>query len=359
MNVLFVIFTLLLGQVQASEEQSCESDCSSLDNAASGEILLQAKSERSATVSKKTTMPARQVLPEHLLKLGIATFGDEAKLNQVVADSPTINIKYGGVDVLLRILAKDTAEKRLGAQTEDGQDYGLDTLLEVKADVNEPKKKKEGDMMNVIDMGANYGPVVISVFKKYKDKVRAVVVEPIGATYFFLRWNLYLNGVPDLSKEDFTKDTKKPGVVALHGAITDKMGQDLQMCSHPEWSMNARTSIREAEWPCDCNVMSCTMVPSVTTEDLLESYFAKEDISLLKMDCEGCEYQSLPAINKHSSKILRLVGELHLPEENLIDIACKYDAGKYMSKVCRMGEAEWSCCLPLDCSNKKRNKCKW
>lgn len=351
MNALFTIFTLLLGQAQASE-QSCGSDCASLDNAAAGEILLQAKSERVAMVSKKTSVLAREILPEPLMKLGLKTFGDEAKLNQIVSEAPLIHIKYGGVPVVLRILAKDTAEKRLGADTEDGQDYGLDTLLDVK-------KNKKGDMMNVIDMGANYGPVVISVFNKFKGKVRAVVVEPIAATYFFLRWNLYLNDVPDLSKDEFARHSKKPGVVALHGAVTDKMGQDLQMCSHPEWSMNARTSIREAEWPCDCNVMSCTMVPSVTTENILDSYFAQEDISLLKMDCEGCEYQSLPAINKHPSKILRLVGELHLPEEHLINIACKYDAGKYMSKVCRIGEAEWSCCLPLDCHNQRRNKCKW
>jgi FkbM family methyltransferase len=293
---------------------------------------------------------AKDILPKVLHKLGMDIFGDESELDAAVLESVEVNMTYNGTPMVLRILAGDSAAQRLS--TGDGEYPGLDSL--------EDLRKSKNDTVNMIDLGANYGVVPIAVFKKYPGLVRAVVVEPVAVTYFFLRWNLWINDVPHHSHKTWLSDSKKPGVRALNAAVTETDGEDVQMCSHPSVSMNSRTSTAAEHGihpVCNCSFETCAKVPGVSTEGLLD-YFGEDTVTLLKMDCEGCEYQGLPAIAKHPKRIARLVGELHAPEENLIDIACLYEEGEFMTKVCRVDKANWSCCLPLDCTE-GRKKCVW
>jgi FkbM family methyltransferase len=327
-----------VSQLQAKLDATAAQEAGRLQERAA----LKRASRRAAT--------AREILPQPLMELGMQVFGDEARLNTVVAEAAQISITYGDVPIQLRILRGDNAEQRLGQATEDGQEYGLDSLLALR--------QKKDDMVNMVDMGGNYGVVAISVYNKFRDRVRAVIVEPIAVTYFFMRWNMWINDVPYLTSEELLANKTKPGVLALNAAVTQKDGEDLQMCSSPGWSMNARPT-DQTGFGCDCNTMTCTSVPGITTEMILDNYFQKDDITLLKMDCEGCEFHSLPSLAKNPQRVRRLVGELHLPAENLIDIACAHDAGKYMSKVCKLGEANYSCCLPLDCENPARQPCNW
>jgi len=295
---------------------------------------------------------ARDLLPLHLMELGSLTFGSEESLNEVVSASNEIHIQYAGVPISLRIMAGDNAAERFGADGEDGHDYGLETLWELAN--RSPNQEK----ITMIDMGANYGVVPIAVYKKFPGLLRAVVTEPMPSTYFFLRWNLWLNGIPDLSDNLFMDASKRAGVLALHRGVTSDVGEKLQMCSSPGWSMNARAVEPTDTIPCDCSVMDCTIVHGVTTDSLFNKFFPQEEITLLKMDCEGCEMHSMRAIAKYPLRVRRLVGELHVPDEDVIDIACLYDSGQYMTKVCKIAEDEWSCCLPLDCVPGRRI-CKW
>lgn len=330
---------------------SCATDL--LDASVSGESLLQQPAHLSKLVvlSRKNMVKAKDLLPLHLLELGVQTFGSEESLNQVVAESNEIHIRYAGVPVSLRIMAGDNAAERLGAETEDGQDYGLDALLDLA-------RKSNQDKINMIDLGANYGVVSIAVSSKYPGLLRAVVVEPIPSTYFFLRWNLWLNRIPDLAVTSFVDASKPAGVLALHRGVMGNLGDSLTMCSSPGWSMNARAIQPTDETPCDCTVSTCTTVPGITTERLFDDFFPLEEVTLLKMDCEGCEAHSLPAIAKWPLRIKRLIGELHMPEEEHINLACLYDRGAYMTKVCKVAQDQYSCCLPLDCFP-ERMKCKW
>merc|ERR1719506_2047589 len=69
---------------------------------------------------------------------------------------------------------------------------------------------------------------------------------------------------------------------------------------------------------------------------------------MVKMDCEGCEAKSLPVLAKDtvSPRVRRLAGELHLPDQNLEEIACRWDHGRLLSK-CGDGE----CGLELSCDS--------
>jgi FkbM family methyltransferase len=342
--LMHLLLTVLFGGVLAFES-TCSTDCHSMV----GESLLQAKSG-SITKKHPTSQKARDVLPESLVELGLQVFGDEPTLDKVVTEAREINVTYAGVPLVLRILANDSAEQRIGGQDEDGAEYGLDTVLDVLKDSD--------GMVNVIDMGANYGVVGISVFNKFAGRVRAILIEPVAVTYFFLRWNFEINNVPYLSKKAWLSDSKTAGVHALHAAVTAKAGEDIQMCSHPSVSMNSRTSDSVAHPACNCSFETCDMVSGVSTEGLMNDYFENEDITLLKMDCEGCEFKSLPAVANHHSRIRRLVGELHIPTEDLIDIACEHEEGRYMTKVCRIDETNWKAGLPLNCTH-GRKKCNW
>lgn len=346
-----------LGHMVASASVESESACTATENSqipkeGVGDSLLQVSSSHGSKVDK-IGKAYGDLLPAHLHELGLETFGNEEALDKVITESETINIKYGGIPILLRIAGKDTAAQRFGGKDEDGSEYGLQTLLETR--------KGDHGMVNMVDMGGNYGVVSIAVYKKFPKLIRAVVVEPIASTYFFMRWNMWLNKVPSLTKEEFVESHEKPGVVALHRGVTDKEGKDLQMCSHPEWSMNARMMSQQSiidGGECDCNQLHCTQVPGITAQSLFNDYFGDASINLLKMDCEGCEFESLPFLAEHASRVRRLVGELHLPEEHMIDTACQYDNGKYLTKVCRVAEWEWKSSLPLGCKE-QRQACRW
>jgi len=362
-RVLFVL-VCLSWQYQATsidmEEPACTStECLPIGQGEIGASLLQVKQGEAGLAGKISESHvsaiagvAQHALPKEIYDLGMKSFGSEEALDKVVAESTMTEIEYAGVSMKLRFLAKDTAAARMGAKTEDGSEYGLGSLLDTRASAK--------DMLNMIDMGGNYGTVSIAVYKKYPDLVRAVVVEPVAATYFFMRWNMYINNVPYLSKEEFANDASKPGVLALHGGIT-ATSEPIQLCSHPEWSMNARSMndhARQDGGDCDCEKMVCSTVPGYTTQGLFDDHFGQHTVNLLKMDCEGCEFEALPFLAKHPEKLKRLVGELHVPAENLIDTACLYDNGKYFTKVCRLAETEWASSLPLGCGE-PRKKCRW
>jgi len=381
MRGLFCIAALGISSV-VSSEQACGATTDNVGAKVSGKCLLQSvQLSSSSSLAEeikaeghfsKTGHLGEDLLPAHLRDLGMNMFGSQEKLDEMVANSQVINITFAGVPVVLRMSGKDNAATRMGGKDEDGKQYGLEEFITKSKEEEESpsftarEASKEGKeaKINMIDMGGNYGAVSIAIFKKYKNRVRAVVTEPVPRTYFFLRWNLWLNGVDDVSADAFVKDKEVAAVVALHQGVTEETGEVLDMCLPDDASMNARSSTdakaQGVQGGCDCSVMQCVVAPGVSTRDLLDKFFIDQDITLLKMDCEGCEYHALPALAKMNnfSRIRRLVGELHMPEENLIDVACRYDEGLYMTKVCKVGVNRWEANLPLSC-NANRKPCKW
>lgn len=271
-------------------------------------------------------------LPASILTLGWELFGNEHAFFNVVQNSVLVNITHAGVDMMVRMNKADDALTRLG---EEGNffSYDLDTMGEFH--------DSSSKLLNMLDIGGNYGVVTIAAFKKYKRSLRVVTVEPIPTTYFFLRWNLFLNGVPELSAAEFGM---RPGVLALNRGTAATDGDDLHLCFDPASSMNARM--------CDCNLgdQHCTIVPSVTMAKLM-SMFGTESIAMVKMDCEGCEFQALPALSEAhlSQRVRRLAGELHIPDQNLESIACRWDRGRLMTKCQYTEDNKVACEVPLGC----------
>lgn len=264
---------------------------------------------------------AIHTLPKPLVELGLKLFGSREALNDLVLTSQVVNFTYANVMLTMRMVQGDNADARLGG--EGGIGYGLDTLRDIQPD----------GIINMLDLGGNLGATVIAVLRQYSGLVRAIVVEPVPTTYFFLRWNLWLNDVVDISDGDLMASPPRSGVAVLHAGVGATEGTSLTVCALNGNSMNA--FILPSHIPCECGVDAvCTEVPTATMEHLL-NLFGPGNITLLKADCEGCEMAGFPALSHlPRGRIRRLVGELHMPTKSVIDVACAYDSGRFLTAMC-------------------------
>jgi FkbM family methyltransferase len=269
---------------------------------------------------------ANSVMPPHLHILGLQLIGTEEVLDTVVVRTSEHAGKYGYGEY-----AGETFKVRI--VTGDGvaflvDEYGLSSLGGQGTDAN--------GMMNMLDIGGNYGRISIAAFKKYPRSARIVVIEPIPSTYLLLKWNLWLNGIPELTLEELRSNPSKPGVVALHGAVADADGKTIDMCYTPPETMGARL--------CNCShgfthspQEQCVHVVTRSVESLLAS-FGTNDIAFLKVDCEGCEVDVLPALMNLTAsskfKIARFGGELHALPNHMEDFACMANGGEHFVHVC-------------------------
>mmetsp|Transcript_113150 Transcript_113150/g.207849 ORF Transcript_113150/g.207849 Transcript_113150/m.207849 type:complete len:376 (+) Transcript_113150:76-1203(+) len=305
--------------VQASlQPGSCEAVLSSVDE---GLSLLQIGS-KPTQAQDPFAGEARNNLPQHLYEMGLKLLRREEILNAVVAKTTEQTQTLAGQEVTFRI-----AE---GAGFDGVDGYGLELL-----------ESEGGSMVNMLDIGGHIGRVTISAFKQDPNKMRVVVVEPVPITYFLLRWNLWLNHVPELTMEEFKQSPSKPGVLAFNNGIASLNGKTFGLCyTHPN-TMRARV--------CDCSVQE--EVSSVgeawkqqcfpmvgRTMDWYLNLFDNQKIALVKMDCEGCEHDAVPqfakALELSGQQIVRFAGELHEQSNDVEDFACKFDAGEWFHHVC-------------------------
>lgn len=258
-------------------------------------------------------------LPTQLLDLARKIYTTDDAIEGALENTVQVDVTHAGVPIVLKMPKTDDATTRLGTEG-TWFSYDLDTLGD--------GRDHPDDMLNMIDVGGNYGVVTIAAMKKYPNSLRVVAVEPSPITFFFLKWNLYLNGVPEISDEsELQNKAGAPGVLALNSGSADVAGQDLHFCFYPESSMNSKI--------CDCNPdgENCKLIPS-TTVDKLVDMFGTQRIAMVKMDCEGCEFKCLPALAQPHLKdrVHRLAGELHIPDENIEKLACGWDNGRLVQK---------------------------
>mmetsp|Transcript_81447 Transcript_81447/g.148727 ORF Transcript_81447/g.148727 Transcript_81447/m.148727 type:complete len:361 (-) Transcript_81447:108-1190(-) len=306
----------------AAHPDSC--DNSADHNGLSHRSLLQAwnrdtKSSDLGEPSQQQAPPgtAKSTLPPELYQKGLIIMGNEQLLDVVVANTATAKIPYGGVDMSCRMVNGD------GVDADDV--YGVDSLEQI------PDKN---GMINMLDIGGNYGRVSMAAFKSNPQKMRIIAVEPAPSTFFLLKWNLFINSVPDLTWEEFSSGTK-PGVYVLQNGIGSVEGETKGLCYKPPYTMMSRM--------CDCaqaptDGSQCSPMIGRTIESLFDMFGAEQPLSFVKMDCEGCEINAMPAIaklaNTTARKIGRFGGELHAKSNELEDMACKFQNGKWLVHVC-------------------------
>ena len=166
---------------------------------------------------------------------------------------------------------------------------------------------RPGDV--VIDIGANIGIVALYLAKKHPG-IRIIAIEPVPTTFRHLQENLGLNGVSN--------------VTALNCAVT-RDGRDLTMIVNPGHSGGSTGHLRNMKQPGHYNLT----VRSRTLDGIFDEY-VPDRCRLLKIDCEGAEYEILTGarclhrvdylgIEIHHNQYLSSQG--HTPEGLLRDLS--------------------------------------
>jgi FkbM family methyltransferase len=160
-----------------------------------------------------------------------------------------------------------------------GGGYALDTM-------------NLGPEDTVIDIGSNTGIFAIYVNKKFGSKV--IGFEPVKSIYENAIINLTLNRVDD--------------VIIHNSAITSKDGDTIQIC------LDERNSGGSSAFKNDGHIFDCK------TESLHKYLESESNLKLLKIDCEGGEYELIPSILEHLNKFEFIAIEYHKykPEQDPI-----------------------------------------
>ena len=177
-----------------------------------------------------------------------------------------------------------------------------------------------------VDVGANLGMLSIALALANPSAV-GWAYEPNPSTFAYLRANIAANGLQD----------------RLHavnaGVSLDGRPIFMPNCvvNHPGGSQMASTQWRGGESSNRCFSGSCkakqakieacmksdpsmARIPSMTLEEAfatagvpLNASSGEEQLSLLKVDCEGCEHELMPKIDaaKTSLKVRKVTGECH------------------------------------------------
>lgn len=204
----------------------------------------------------------------------------------------------------------------------------------------------EHGMLDFMDVGGNLGVVAVAAFKKEPKRLRLVTVEPVPSTYFLLTWNLWLNGIPEFGLQDWQTKPTLAGVLTLNNGVSAIDGQVLGLCYTPPFTMNARIcNCAEQQYgPADHQPgkPQCANVQSRSFASLLGLFQnGAARLTFLKVDCEGCEINLMPALDTIAKnpewKLGRLAGELHAVGNAVEDVACKFEGGKWVEHICNTG----------------------
>ncbi|GAB7140699.1 hypothetical protein RsTz2092_06510 [Deferribacterales bacterium RsTz2092] len=153
---------------------------------------------------------------------------------------------------------------------------------------------KDGDC--IIDIGANIGAVSIYLAKKYPN-IKIYAYEPVKQNYSNLIKNIRANNIPD-------------GVISAFNLAVTKDGRNVHIYTLPS-SGTASMTLSNGAAVIPSNENSGENVSSVSLDKIFEENNIQK-CALLKIDCEGAEYEILHNTKQeYLRRVACLVGETH------------------------------------------------
>ena len=128
----------------------------------------------------------------------------------------------------------------------------------------------------VLDVGANIGDTAMSMV--HKGALKVYSVEPIMETFQYLKMNIEVNSLGDK-------------IIPINYGLSNVKGKfDIVIRAHASGGNSITYSNRNSTKKVYDKI---TTVKTITINDLLKHLeLDKERIEVLKMDCEGCEYEA-------------------------------------------------------------------
>jgi len=282
---------------------------------------------------------------------------DEETKGEVTPEEPTTNEPPKSIqDLALQLLGAEDAAKFFSSAICSKRRYKGKELwffhhkhdeLDFNPDPNykfETLKDMDSGAL-AVDIGANLGDTAVLAHSMNR-KLKILSLEPSPENYIFMRWNLQRNGVTELSEEDFGKSGKS-GVLALHGGAT-KDGRKIELAFAPEHTKHAQMKSAEVGYGHEippsidhsgvhadnrryAGKWKAVTVPSYAVHEWLAAHNAPK-IKWFKLDCEGCEYESLPdLVDGGFLKYAKVVtGEAHF--RHVADLSCEH---KKSDPICK------------------------
>ena len=284
-----------------------------------------------ATATASDPPQAAPVLPTELHELGVRVFGsEEALATTVSAMQPALRQQALGQMFEMVQAPGDSSlpgscfrhTKPLTACAIEG--YGFCSRKSCAY-----TEQKAHLLRGVaLDIGANLGDLAILIHK-LEPRSQVVAVEASPHTHFFLLWNLHLNGVRLLREDQVGDANAGGGVLPLLAAVSDVPGT-VEMRWSDQRSQNAvirRPDEHVTALEVGAPIMASSdtarasipagwhsaMVPTMNIPSWLRAH-GVETVSLLKLDCEGCEFTVVPAwasFFSNKTAVPRFTGEFH------------------------------------------------
>lgn len=194
----------------------------------------------------------------------------------------------------------------------------------------------------VVDVGASVGMVAVLLAKLWPG-ARVVAVEPAPANFRYLLWNIRANGVmsqvwplniaigaaPSLSQTFFYSPT--------YPTWSQVCGEDC-LNNHGEEGDEESWRGGWTDWQVRFEVEAVTLAELLAAVGL-------SDVHLLKVDCEGCEWQLLspPVWPRLRHRVTHVTAELHLwalestsearaTEASVRDAVCRHETGGHLNE---------------------------
>lgn len=140
----------------------------------------------------------------------------------------------------------------------------------------------------VVDIGANIG--AFSVYAASKTQNTVYAIEPSLDNFQALNWNISSN--------------RYKNIVPLNFAVSDQSGEELFLNSVASQHRRVKKFAQDT-------TEGYTAVPSITLQDLMDSYQI-EQIDFLKLDCEGAEEAILTSTSsRYLSRVRKIAMEFH------------------------------------------------
>lgn len=244
-------------------------------------------------------------IPDQLKDVGLQVFGSQAKL-----DAAAANILQPRDATLVAQM-----KFKLSAACDDYIAKGGNVAVLEKESVDDGYGFKLMDPNTggvFVDIGGNIGDTALVMARRF-PKAQIIVFEPIPITYFTLRLNLFHNDVTILTEDDIGKKAR-PGVLPLNMVIGNK---DVTLTWNPSQTQAAQVNNDTKKF--DLNKAAASdKLESATVKAMQLSKFLRDrhalPVSMVKMDCEGCEFSVVPQIEDiiaDKKQVLRFSGEAH------------------------------------------------
>lgn len=234
----------------------------------------------------------------HLIEVGFRIFKQTSVFLNVLSElGEPQQYKVCGMMITLAQSKKDN-----GTFDEfGGKDfYQLDRLKTTRQEV-------------VIDIGANVGAITVRIAKAYPN-LQVISYECAPESIFYLHYNLFLNNITTLPRH-VIGNSSFHGVIPIFGVIGDTDGFAMVRYN----PFNSHESVVNSSE----NLASSWIQFHVTSYNLTRVLSLIKSrgstIGIIKMDCEGCEFDVIPAMGMYlrdKNFINFICGELHL---SLID----------------------------------------